>query len=96
MTDIIIPGRKKGILEKDCYDFCPLDDGTKAGEKKYCALSDACRQIDILPDGSTVAMEAHYLPIVLPTGEVLEWKLFCTGQYDLRSKKERIEDDKVS
>jgi hypothetical protein len=96
MTDIIIPGKKKGILDKDCCDFTPMDDGTKAGEKKYCALSDICRQIDILPDGTTVGMEAHYLPVVLPTGEVMEWKYFCTGIHDLRSKKERIDDDKVS
>ena len=96
MADIIIPGKKKDILEKDCKDFCPIDDGTKSGEKKYCALSDACRQIDILPDGTFIGMIAHYLPIRNLDKEVMEWKFFCTGHHDLRSKKERIDDDKVS
>ena len=96
MADIIIPGRKKDILDKDCSDFTPIDDGTKSGEKKYCALSDICRQIDVLPNGKVVGMEAHYLPVILPTGEILEHKLFCTGHHDLRSKNELADDDKVS
>jgi len=96
MSEIIIPGKKKDILDKDCQDFCPIDDGTKTGEKKYCALSDTCRQIDILIDGTIMPMEAHYLQVFNPYGEVVEWKLLCTGRYDIRSKNERIDDDKVS
>ena len=97
MSDIIIPGKKKDILDKDCQDFTPIEDGTKAKEKKYCALSDVCRQIDILFDGTIMPMEAHFLPVIPPDGsEILEWKMFCTGLHDIRSKKERIDDDKVS
>jgi hypothetical protein len=96
MSEIIIPGKKKDILDKDCQDFCPIDDGTKSKEKKYCAMSDVCRQIDVLIDGTVVPMEAHYLPVVNLDGEIMEWKMFCTGLHDLRSKRERIDDDKVS
>jgi len=97
MSDIIIIGNKKDILDKDCQDFQALDDGTKSKEKKYCMLSDVCRQIDILMNGVVVPMEAHYLPVIPATGgDVIEWKLFCTGLHDLRSKGERIDDDKVS
>lgn len=97
MTNIIIPGKKRGILDKQCADFQPLEDGTKAKEKKYCALSDLCRQVDVLVDGTVVPMESHYLPVVPADGsEIMEWKYFCTGLHDLRSKRERIDDDKVS
>lgn len=97
MSDIIILGNKKDILDKDCQDFQALEDGTKAKEKKYCALSDLCRQVDVLVDGTVVSMESHYLPVVPADGiEIMEWKYFCTGLHDLRSKREKIDDDKVS
>lgn len=97
MSDIIIPGKKRSILDKQCVDFQPLEDGTIAKEKKYCALSDLCRQIDFLPDGTVIGMEAHYLPVIPADGsEVMEWKYFCTGLHDIRSRKERIDDDKAS
>lgn len=81
---------------KDCRDFVKLDDGTITGEFKYCNLSTICRQIDILPDGKNMPMEAHYLPIVDGSGEVVSHELFCTGKYDIRSLIERVEDDKAS
>lgn len=88
---------------KDCQDFVCLDDGTIMRECKYCNLSNMCRQVDILPSGKTMPMEAHYLPITKitfddagkPHVEVLEWQYFCTGMHDLRPRKERVEDDQA-
>lgn len=82
---------------KDCDDFVCLEDGTKTRECKYCNLSLQCRQVDILPDGKTMPMLSHYLPILDPdNGRIMEWEYFCTGKYDFRPLDERKEDDKVS
>jgi len=82
---------------KDCGDFVCLEDGTITKECRYCNLSLVCRQIDVLADGSVVGMESNYLPVVDGTsGEMQSHELFCTGMYDLRPLKEKIEDDKVS
>lgn len=81
---------------KDCGDFLSLEDGTITRESKYCNRSEQCRQVGMI-NGRPVQMKNHYLPITDPiTGEVIEWQYFCTGLYDLRPLKERIEDDKVS
>lgn len=80
---------------KDCRDFMSLKDGTLYGEYKYCNLSLQCRQIGIKIDGTIVPMESNYLSIMNHDGEFYH-DLYCTGMYDLRSLKERIEDDKVS
>jgi len=50
----------------------------------------------VLINGTVMPMEAHYLPVVNLDGEIMEWKMFCTGLHDIRAKKERIDDDKVS
>jgi hypothetical protein len=81
---------------KDCDDFICLDDGTIMRECRYCNLSLMCRQVDILPNGETMPMEGNILPVTNEKGEVVEHAIFCTGMYDLRPLKERIEDDKVS
>lgn len=82
--------------EKDCGDFISLEDGTITKEYRYCNRSEQCRQVGMI-NGRTVQMKNHYLPITDPiTGEVMEWQYFCTGVYDFRPLKERIEDDKVS
>ena len=89
---------------KDCDDFVCLDDGTIMRDCRYCNLSTVCRQVDVLPNGEVVPMEANYMPITeitfndagQPSVEVKEWQYFCTGMHDLRPLKERIEDDKVS
>lgn len=81
---------------KDCYDFQNLEDGTIIGECKYCNFSLVCRQIDININSKVIPMESHYLPVVDASGEVVSHELFCTGMYDLRPRKERLEDDKVS
>ena len=101
---IVIPG--EGATEertadskkynKDCWDFQKLDDGTIVGECKYCNFSLVCRQVDINMNSEAIPMESHYLPIVGPSGEVVSHELFCTGMHDLRSYKERLEDDKAS
>lgn len=92
-------GRTRDAIkyDKDCGDFVCLEDGTITRECKYCNLSMACRQVDILPDGTTISMENHYLPILDPSnGSIIEWQYFCTGRHDYRPYKERLEDDKVS
>ena len=81
---------------KDCLDFQCLDDGTIIGECKYCNLSLLCRQIGVLPNGEVVSMESNYLPVTDEAGQLVAHELFCTGMYDLRPLKEKIEDDKVS
>ncbi len=93
-----IDGRTSDSIKynKNCFDFQSLRDGTITGECKYCNLSLNCRQVD-LSGGNPIPMEANYLPIADPkTGEVIEHQLFCTGMWDLRPLKERLEDDKVS
>jgi len=82
--------------KKDCDDFVCLEDGTIVRECRYCNLSQVCRQIDILPNGKVMPMEANALPVYNNKGELIEHELFCTGMYDLRSRNERSEDDKVS
>ena len=81
---------------KQCDDFQCLNDGTIVGECRYCNLSLQCRQIDVSFDGTTIPMESHFLPVYDISGKVISHELFCTGMYDLRPLKERIEDDKVS
>ena len=80
---------------KDCGDFQCLNDGTIVRECRYCNLSLVCRQIDVLLNGTVMPMESNYLPITDDSGEVVSHELFCTGMYDLRPLKERIEDDKA-
>lgn len=98
---IIVPNGKKDCTKdakrykKDCCEFVCLRDGTITRECRYCDLSLLCRQIDVLPDGRVVPMEAHYLPVHDDNGKVVAHELFCTGMHDLRLLSERIEDDKV-
>lgn len=81
---------------KDCEHFKNLDDATIIGDSRYCELSLQCRQVDVLPNGKVVNMEAHRLPLYDEFGTMVAEELFCTGNFDLRPLKERIEDDKVS
>lgn len=82
--------------KKDCDDFVCLEDGTITKECRYCNLSLQCRQIDIGADGKAIPMESHYLPVYDAEGNLQSHELFCTGMYDLRPYKERLEDDKAS
>ncbi len=81
---------------KQCPDFVVLDDGSLVGEYRYCNLSLQCRQIDIGADAQPIPMEANYLSVYDIKGKLAAEELFCTGMYDLRSIKERINDEKVS
>ena len=82
---------------KDCYDFTCLNDGTKAGESKYCQFSSECQQLDVSMNGTVVPMEAHIHPVVSTrTGEVIEHKMLCTGNHDLRPKNDRLYDREAS
>lgn len=86
MADIIIPGKKKNILSKDCSDFCPLKDGTLAGDKKYCDLSFQCRQF---------GMRSEFVKALDPkTGEVIFHDYLCTGQYVI--PEEKSDDEEAS
>ena len=82
--------------KKDCDDFVCLEDGTIVRECKYCNLSLMCRQIDILPGGMEMPMEGNILQVYDEKGELVEHAIFCTGMYDLRPLKERLEDEKIS
>lgn len=85
MTEIIIKD-KDDILDKDCPDFVPLDDGTIHGDKKYCALSFQCKQI---------GMKSDYVEFYNPrTGELIGMDYLCTGKKPVF--EERIIDDKAS
>lgn len=81
---------------KDCPDFLVLNDGTIIRDYHYCDRSLICRQVGINMRGKAIPMEAHRLPLYDGSGNVVAEELFCTGMYDLRPLKERIEDDKVS
>lgn len=105
MSNLIVMPREERVdgrtpdstkYKKDCDDFVCLEDGTITKECRYCNLSLQCRQIDILPDGTSVPMMAHYLPVYNAKGELQSHELFCVGLHDLRPLKERAEDDKVS
>jgi hypothetical protein len=64
--------KKDDILDKDCPDFIPLEDGTIHGEKKYCNLSLQCRQAN---------MKSDYVQFFDPkTGKLIGHDYFCTGK----------------
>lgn len=93
-NDVSADSKKYG---KSCADFQCLNDGTITGDYHYCNLSTQCMQYGIDAKGKPIPMVADYLPIADPlTGEITEHQLFCTGMYDIRPLKERIDDDKVS
>ena len=51
MSNIIIPVERDSIRRgKDCPDFCPLNDGTKTGDPRYCNLSLHCKQLGMRSD----------------------------------------------
>lgn len=85
MVDIIIPRKKKNILEKSCLDFQPLDDGTIIGEKKYCNLSFQCKQL---------GMHSDFVRGFDPkTGEQIFHDYLCTGNFPVF--EERSDDEEA-
>ena len=94
MTEILIPKNPKRIKKgspynpdapKDCEDFVPLDDGTKTGDKKYCNLSNLCRQI---------GMYSEYVQFFNEKGECVLQDYMCTGKYAIW--EERGKDEEAS
>jgi len=86
MAEIIIKGKEDDILDKDCVDFIPLEDGTIRGERKYCNLSLQCRQ---------PGMKSDYVEFLDPkTGKLVGIDYFCTGKKPIF--EERSIDEKVN
>lgn len=69
---------------KDCADWCPMEDGTKTGDPKYCALSLLCRQIGMKTDWITFLDESNGM----------NFDYFCTGMFVREEDKGK--DDEVS
>lgn len=57
--------------EKDCPDWCPLEDGTKTGDPKYCNLSLLCKQLGMRTDWYKFRDEHGNF----------NFDYFCTGMY---------------
>ena len=79
---------------KDCPHFLCLDDGTITKDYKYCDGSLVCQHSGLI-NGKPVPMTCNYIPVLDVIANEVEWVEYCTGIYDMRPLKERIEDDKV-
>jgi hypothetical protein len=74
MSNIVIPGDKNPLNRgKDCEDFVPLHDGTRAGDPKYCDKSFDCRQIGMKSDRAEI--------LDLKSGKVASIDYLCQGVY---------------
>jgi len=72
MSNILIKDEIDPVKRgKDCADFCPLNDGTKTGDPKYCNLSFQCKQIGYKSDWVQI--------IDWKTNEVKDHDYLCTG-----------------
>jgi len=71
MVDIIIKDKNDDILDKDCPDFVPLDDGTIIGDRKYCNLSFECKQIGFY---------SEYCEFFDANGKLILRDYLCTGK----------------
>jgi hypothetical protein len=88
MTEIIIPNKKDPHdpdTQKDCNDFVPMKDGTACGDKKYCDLSFACKQI---------GMHAQWVEIEDKDGKIIARDYLCTGKHPIW--EERSEDTEAT
>ena len=74
--------RKDDILDKDCMDFIPLDDGTIIGDKKYCNLSFHCKQL---------GMYSEFCEFFDKDGAVVLKDYLCTGKYVIKEEVEKDE-----
>ena len=83
MIDIIIKDKKDDILDKDCPDFIPLDDGTIIGDKKYCDRSFDCRQIGFY---------SEYCQFFDAQGNIILNDYMCTGKYVKPEETRRDEE----
>jgi hypothetical protein len=91
MTEIIIAKHNPYDVDapKECKDFVPLNDGTIAGDKKYCDRSRQCAQM-----GMYTEWHEWYEFFTGPDGKMCQEKYFdylCTGKkpiWEERSKDE--------
>ena len=82
VSNIIIPGEAEH--NKDCADWCPLKDGTRTGDPKYCNLSLQCKQL---------GMYTQWYEFTTAAGEA-SFDYFCTGMYVNEETKK--DDNEVS
>jgi len=102
MSDIIILDKKKDARnpdrKKDCPDFIPLNDGTIAGDRKYCDRSKECRQFDpITKMGFCSEWHEWYEFYTDENGKMVKEKCMdylCTGNFPVF--EERSDDEKAS
>ena len=82
MSEIIKLGK---IAGKECADWCPLKDGTKTGDTKYCDLSQICKQL---------GMRSDYYKFY--NHETCEYDMdyFCTGM--VITEEDKGKDEEVS
>ncbi len=87
MVEILIPGVDASDVDADkhCAEFVPLKDGTKTGDKKYCDLSFACKQMGML---------GEFVEITDSEGNVTLRDYLCTGKY--ARWEERSRDGKAT
>jgi len=89
MTEILIPKtpKKKSPYNpdapKDCADFVPLDDGTIAGDKKYCNLSFECKQME---------MYSEFVKFLNEQGVIVLQDYMCTGKYAIWEERSKDEE----
>ncbi len=83
MSNLIIPGEAKHT--KDCNDWCPLQDGTRTGDPKYCNLSLVCKQVGMRSDWYKFRDENG--------NEAFDY--FCTGMYIDPEKEPTNVDEEV-
>jgi hypothetical protein len=83
MSNIIITTDRRH--NKDCSDWCPLNDGTLTGDPKYCDLSLQCRQI---------GMKSDWYRFRDQDGNE-SFDYFCTGMYLNPEKEEKNIDEEV-
>jgi len=86
MSNILIKDEIDPIKRgKDCKDFCPLKDGTKTGDPKYCDLSFACKQIGYRSDWVQI--------IDWKTDEVKDHDYLCTGMLIIDKDEKSIDEE---
>lgn len=77
---------------KDCPDFMPLQEGSIEGDKKYCHLSEWCRQLDMYTewiDGEKIVQNDK--------GEYIKVKFhdyMCTGKHAVWEERSKDEEAK--
>jgi len=92
MTEIIVAKKSPYNVDtpKDCKDFVPLNDGTIAGDKKYCDLSRYCSQPYMYAE-----WHEWFEFFTDDTGKVCQEKCFdylCTGKHPIWEERSKDEE----